>query len=59
MRNKELPNLLRALVWDANSKTILNQAAIELEKLDTIEAMMDHIDTDRRTVLNVIRDIGK
>ena len=61
MRNKALPKLLRALAQGSdaianNHNIIFEQAAIELEKLDTIEIVLKSIAASRDGILDLIND---
>ena len=62
MRNKALPQLLRTIANSEDAKKhrhdiIFNEAAVELEKLDTLEIIVESIAASRNAVLAVIRDL--
>ena len=64
MRNKKLPKLLRALAHSEYAKengfqVIFNEAAIELNKLDTIEELINSIAASKDAVLEIINDGAK
>lgn len=61
MRNKALPKLLRIIANSEQAKEnkhdiIFEQAAIELEKLDMIETVLDSIAASKENLRAIIND---
>ena len=61
MRNKTLPKLLRAIANSEQAKenrhnVIFNEAAIELEKLDTIEIVLNSLAAAKESIVALIND---